>query len=77
MASDWRQNPLWPDRTTVGGWLATADNGTLRLRYGGVRDLVLGVEVVLPDGNVIKAGGKVVKNVAGYESSSPSWSLAH
>jgi glycolate oxidase FAD binding subunit len=60
-------DPLWPDRTTVGGLLATADNGTLRLRYGGVRDLVLGVEVVLPDGNVIKAGGKVVKNVAGYD----------
>lgn len=60
-------DPLWPDRTTIGGLLATADNGTLRLRYGGVRDLVLGVEVVLPDGNVIKAGGKVVKNVAGYD----------
>ena len=60
-------DPLWPDRATVGGLLATADNGTLRLRYGGVRDLVLGVEVVLPDGNVIKAGGKVVKNVAGYD----------
>jgi len=60
-------DPLWPDRTTIGGLLATADNGTLRLRYGGVRDLVLGVEVALPDGNVIKAGGKVVKNVAGYD----------
>jgi len=47
--------------------LATADNGTLRLRYGGIRDLVLGVEVALPDGNLIKAGGKVVKNVAGYD----------
>ncbi len=60
-------DPLWPERTTIAGLLATADNGTLRLRYGGVRDLVLGVEVVLPDGNVIKAGGKVVKNVAGYD----------
>lgn len=62
-------DPLWPERTTIGGLLATADNGTLRLRYGGVRDLVLGVELVLPDGNVIKAGGKVVKNVAGYDLS--------
>jgi len=60
-------DPLWPERATIGGLLATADNGTLRLRYGGVRDLVLGVEVALPDGNLIKAGGKVVKNVAGYD----------
>ncbi|HUI84890.1 MAG TPA: FAD-binding oxidoreductase [Candidatus Binatia bacterium] len=60
-------DPMWPERCTVGGLLATADNGTLRFRYGGVRDLVLGVEVALPDGNLIKAGGKVVKNVAGYD----------
>jgi len=60
-------DPLWPEQATVGGLLATADNGTLQLRFGGVRDLVLGVEVALPDGNLIKAGGKVVKNVAGYD----------
>lgn len=60
-------DPLWPEKCTVGGLLATADNGTLRIRYGGVRDLVLGVEVALPDGSLIKAGGKVVKNVAGYD----------
>jgi len=60
-------DPLWPEKCTVGGLLATAESGTLRLRYGAVRDLVLGVEVALPDGNLIKAGGKVVKNVAGYD----------
>jgi len=60
-------DPLWPERCTVGGLLATAESGTFRLRYGAVRDLVLGVEVALPDGNLIKAGGKVVKNVAGYD----------
>ena len=60
-------DPLHPETATVGGLLATADNGTFALRYGGVRDLVLGVEVALPDGNLIKAGGKVVKNVAGYD----------
>ncbi|HLI62648.1 MAG TPA: FAD-binding oxidoreductase [Terriglobales bacterium] len=60
-------DPLWPDKSTVGGLLATADSGTLRIRYGAVRDLVLGVEVALSDGNLIKAGGKVVKNVAGYD----------
>jgi len=60
-------DPLWPERCTVGGLLATAESGTLRIRYGAVRDLVLGVEVALSDGSLIKAGGKVVKNVAGYD----------
>ncbi len=60
-------DPLWPEAATVGGLLATAESGSLRLRYGAVRDLVLGVEVALPDGNVIRPGGKVVKNVAGYD----------
>ena|SRR5579859_4838556 len=60
-------DPLWPEAATVGGLLATAESGTLRLRYGAIRDLVLGVEMALPDGSVIKAGGKVVKNVAGYD----------
>jgi glycolate oxidase FAD binding subunit len=60
-------DPLWPEAATVGGLLATAESGTLRIRYGAIRDLVLGVEMALPDGSVIKAGGKVVKNVAGYD----------
>ena len=54
-------------RATVGGVMATADSGPLRHRYGGVRDLVLGVTVVLSDGTVAKAGGRVIKNVAGYD----------
>jgi glycolate oxidase FAD binding subunit len=60
-------DPLWPEKSTVGGLLSTAQNGTLRIRYGAVRDLVLGLEMALADGSVIKAGGKVVKNVAGYD----------
>lgn len=60
-------DPLRPEQATVGGLLATAQSGTLRIRYGAVRDLVLGVEMALPDGTVIKGGGKVVKNVAGYD----------
>ena len=52
---------------TIGGVLAAADSGPLRHRYGGVRDLVLGVTVVLSDGTVGKAGGRVIKNVAGYD----------
>ena len=60
-------DPLRPEQATVGGLLATADSGSLRIRFGAVRDLVLGVEMALPDGSVIKGGGKVVKNVAGYD----------
>jgi len=60
-------DPLQPEKATVGGVLATADSGSLRIRYGGIRDLVLGLEMALPDGSLIKAGGKVVKNVAGYD----------
>jgi glycolate oxidase FAD binding subunit len=47
--------------------VASADSGPLRHRYGGVRDLILGVTVVLSDGTVAKAGGRVIKNVAGYD----------
>jgi len=60
-------DPLWPERATIGGILATNDNGTLRARFGGLRDLIIGVTLVLADGTVAKSGGKVVKNVAGYD----------
>src|SRR5438552_4916680 len=52
---------------TIGGILATADSGPLRHRYGAIRDLVLGVQVALPDGTLARAGSKVIKNVAGYD----------
>jgi glycolate oxidase FAD binding subunit len=52
---------------TIGGIVATNDSGPLRQHYGGVRDLVVGVTVVLSDGTVARAGGKVIKNVAGYD----------
>jgi glycolate dehydrogenase FAD-binding subunit len=60
-------DPLWPDRATMGGILAANDTGALRLRFGGLRDLVLGVTIALPDGTLARSGGKVVKNVAGYD----------
>jgi len=60
-------DPLWPERATIGGLLSTNDSGTLRLRYGSLRDLVLGVTLALPDGTLASSGGKVVKNVAGYD----------
>jgi glycolate oxidase FAD binding subunit len=57
-----------PDRGgTIGGVLATNDSGPLRARYGGARDLVVGMRVALADGTVAKSGGKVIKNVAGYD----------
>jgi glycolate oxidase FAD binding subunit len=60
-------DPLWPEMATVGGVVATNDGGALRLKYGGLRDLIIGMTVVLADGTVAKTGGKVVKNVAGYD----------
>ena len=60
-------DPLWPRQATVGGILATNDSGTLRLRHGSLRDLIIGITVALPDGTLAKSGGKVVKNVAGYD----------
>ena len=58
---------LWPERATVGGALSTNDSGTLRLRFGALRDLIIGVTLALPDGTLASSGGKVVKNVAGYD----------
>ena len=55
------------DGATIGGVIATGDSGPLRTRYGGGRDLVVGMRVALADGTVAKSGGKVIKNVAGYD----------
>jgi glycolate oxidase FAD binding subunit len=52
---------------TIGGTIATAASGPLRYRYGSVRDLLIGITVVLADGTVARSGGTVVKNVAGYD----------
>ena len=61
--------PLDPSykNTTLGGIVATADTGSWRQRYGGVRDLLLGLSFIRADGEIAKAGGRVVKNVAGYD----------
>jgi glycolate oxidase FAD binding subunit len=60
-------DPPDPGGATIGGIVSTADSGPLRHRFGGVRDLVVGTSVVLSDGTVAKSGGKVIKNVAGYD----------
>jgi glycolate oxidase FAD binding subunit len=59
---------LGDDRqATIGGIVATADSGPLRHRYGAPRDLIVGVTVALSDGTIARSGGKVIKNVAGYD----------
>ncbi|WP_322111863.1 FAD-binding oxidoreductase [Aerosakkonema funiforme] len=60
-------DPAYPQTATIGGIVATADAGSLRQRYGGVRDMLLGISFVRYDGQIAKAGGRVVKNVAGYD----------
>lgn len=52
---------------TVGGLIATAWSGPLRFRYGSIRDFLIGIRVALPDGKLASAGGRVVKNVSGYD----------
>jgi glycolate oxidase FAD binding subunit len=60
-------DPTDADRATIGGVLATSASGPRRHLYGTARDLLIGVTVVTADGAVVKGGGKVVKNVAGYD----------
>src|SRR5690606_30028435 len=60
-------DPAWPEYATIGGVIASNESGPKRLRYGSARDIVIGLRVVYPDGTVIRSGGKVVKNVAGYD----------
>ena len=52
---------------TVGGIIAANDSGPRRLSYGSARDCVIGMRVIYPDGTLTRCGGKVVKNVAGYD----------
>ena len=60
-------DPPRPERTTIGGLIATDASGPSRLSQGKVRDLLIGITVVLADGTLVKGGGRVVKNVAGYD----------
>ena len=60
-------DPSYPETATIGGIIATGDTGSLRQRYQSIRDLILGISIVRYDGKIAKAGGRVVKNVAGYD----------
>jgi glycolate oxidase FAD binding subunit len=60
-------DPPADPKATVGGAMASNDSGPLRHRYGGLRDLVVGTTVALSDGTLASSGGRVIKNVAGYD----------
>jgi FAD/FMN-containing dehydrogenase len=60
-------DPPKAERLTIGALLATNTSGPRRFGYGAVRDYLIGIKVVLADGRIVKAGGKVVKNVAGFD----------
>jgi len=60
-------DPFGSPGHTIGGLLATGWTGPLRLRYGSPRDFLIGIRVALPDGRLASAGGRVVKNVSGYD----------
>jgi len=60
-------DPSYAHAATLGGIIATADAGPRRQRYGGVRDMLIGLSLVRSDGQITRAGGRVVKNVAGYD----------
>jgi glycolate oxidase FAD binding subunit len=62
-------DPPGSDLATIGGIVATNDSGPRRHRYGTPRDLIIGIEIALADGRIAHAGGRVVKNVAGYDLS--------
>jgi glycolate dehydrogenase FAD-binding subunit len=60
-------DPPHADTATIGGILATNDSGPLRHRFGTPRDLLIGIQLATTDGTLANAGGRVVKNVAGYD----------
>ncbi len=60
-------DPARPGTSTIGGLIATGAAGPYRARYGTMRDLLLGLTVVRADGTLVKGGGRVVKNVTGYD----------
>jgi len=60
-------DPRGGAKASLGGILATNSAGPLRLRYGAPRDMVLGLKIATTEGKIIKTGGRVVKNVAGYD----------
>ena len=62
-------DPMFSDKTTIGGMIATNGSGPKRVYYTLPRDLVIGTKFIDPEGNIVKTGGRTVKNVSGYDVS--------
>ncbi|MHB1626886.1 MAG: FAD-binding oxidoreductase [Bacilli bacterium] len=62
-------DPVCSPLATVGGLVATGSSGPARVLYGTLRDMLIGTRIAFADGNLVRTGGKVVKNVAGYDLS--------
>ena len=60
-------DPMFAAAATLGGTLASGMNGPGRLRFGGIRDFVIGVQFADSEGTILRGGGKVVKNAAGFD----------
>ena len=60
-------DPPLPEKATIGGILSANSNGPIRAHFGAIRDRLIGIKVVNANGDVTKGGGKVVKNVSGYD----------
>ncbi|MFN3360692.1 MAG: FAD-binding oxidoreductase [Pseudanabaenaceae cyanobacterium] len=60
-------DPPYREQCSIGGVVATGESGSWRHRYNSVRDQILGIKFIRSDGEIVKAGGRVVKNVAGYD----------
>lgn len=60
-------DPPLPEKATIGGILSANSSGPIRAQFGAIRERLIGVKVVNPNGDVTKGGGKVVKNVSGYD----------
>lgn len=60
-------DPTYAQTASIGGIVATGDTGSWRQRYNSVRDQLIGISFCRYDGQIVKAGGRVVKNVAGYD----------
>ncbi len=60
-------DPPFPEKATIGGLIASGASGPMRLGFGGIKDSLLGLQMVLSDGTIAKSGSRVVKNVAGYD----------
>ena len=60
-------DPPLPEKATIGGILSTNSSGPIRAHFGAIRDRLIGIKVVNANGDVTKGGGKVVKNVSGYD----------